>query len=329
MNIATKSAIYFHAAHGIPGRTFKTARQLVRERQKLAQQRQVMQNRIISTYAVVNLVFQALINRQGFSFIRLGDSELLVLAQDLIFPCSIDISQWGGLLADLCCDYDLGEGDDEVSRWGYIVQVSGNQFPDPIAREYLEKAVFSASLIGVPSTYRPGRSLEHMKLLEGFQTLFLKILEKLAIPVGNLNLADSAEHHMLHANGWFRKMLVPNQYPGLCQQFGLPLYFQPQILLIGNLAAPFAELLKAEGCNIAGVIQPVGMYNIEEVITQAGQYSFDLALVSAGTAAKYICTSIARHNNKVALDTGQLFDELLHYGNLNHENYEIPYMSFM
>ncbi|MEN6324652.1 MAG: hypothetical protein ABFD18_00355 [Syntrophomonas sp.] len=329
MNIATKSAVYYHAAHGIPGRTFKTAQQLAKERQQLAQHRQFLQNRVMNTYAVVDLIFRALANRQGFSFIRLGDSELLILAQDLMFPSSIDISQWGSLLADLCCDHDLGEGDDEVSRWGYIVRVSGNQFPDPLAREYLKKAVFSASLIGIPSVYRPGRSLEHMKLLEGFQTLFLKILSKLAIPLENLKLADSAEHHMLHASGCFRKLLVPDQYPGLCQQFGLPRGFQPQILLIGNLASPFAELLKAEGCNIAAAIQPVGMNNIEAVINQIHQYSFDLALVSAGTAAKYICTSIARQMGKVALDTGQLFDELLQYGNLNHEGFEIPYMSFM
>lgn len=329
MNIGIKSAVYFNAAHGITGRTFQTAQQLAKEKQNLAQQRQSLQNQLMNTYAVVDLIFRALANRHGFSFIRLGDSELLIMAQDLLFPSSIDISQWGNLLADLCCDRDLGEGDNEVSRWGYILQVSGNQFPDLRAREYLEKALFSASLVGVPSTYRPGRSLEHMKLLEGFQTLFLKIMTELAISPENLKLADSAEHHMLHASGWFRKLLLPSQYPGLCQQFGLPSDFQPQILLIGNLASPFAKLLKTEGCNIIASVQPVGMYNIEAVIRQIGQYSFDLALVSAGTAAKYICTSIARQMGKVALDTGQLFDELLNYGNLNHENFVIPYMSFM
>ncbi|MDD3023839.1 MAG: hypothetical protein PHE26_08075 [Syntrophomonadaceae bacterium] len=330
MNLNAKSAIYFHAANGSPGCTFQSAQQLAIEKQKLTQQRHVLQSQIMNTAELVSLIFRALTRQQGFSFIRLGDSELLILAQDLIFPSHIDISQWGHLLADLCCDNDLGEGDDEVSRWWYIVQVSGNQFPDRVAWEYLVKAVSTATIIGIPSTYRPGRSLDHMKLLEGFQTLFIKILSKLNIPAESLKLADSAEHHLLHASGWFRRLLLPNQYPGLCQQFGLPLCFQPRILLAGNLAAPFADLLIREGCNVAAVIQPVGMNNIEDVIRQIRQHSFDIALVSAGTAAKYICTCIAQHMGKIALDTGQLFDELLYeYGHLNHENYIIPFMSFM
>ncbi|MDD3270246.1 MAG: hypothetical protein PHX14_13090 [Syntrophomonadaceae bacterium] len=330
MNVNTKSAIYFQAANGTPGRTFQTALQLAKEKLKLAQQRQILQSRLMSTSALVGLIFRALARQRSFSFIRLGDSELLIMAQDLLFPSSIDISQWGHLLANLCCDRDLGEGDDEVRRWGYIVQVSGNQFPDLVAREYLIKAVLAASVIGVPSAYRPGRSFEHMKLLEGFQTLFLEILPKLSLPLENLKLADSAEHHMLHASGWFRKLLLPNQYPGLCQQFGLPPSFQPRILLIGNLASSFAELLKTEGGNVVASLQPVGMNNIAAVIKQIHYYSFDLALVSAGTAAKYLCTSIAQQTGKVALDTGQLFDELLYsYGHLKHENYAIPYMSFM
>lgn len=156
----------------------------------------------------------------------------------------------------------------------------------------------------------------------------MKVL--LLIPVESLRLADSAEHHMLHASGWFRKLLLPNQYPGLCQQFGLPPSYQPRILLIGNLASSFAGLLQAEGCDVAASIQPVGMYNIENIITRIHQYSFDLALVSAGTAAKYICSSIAQQMGKVALDTRQLFDVLLsEYGNLNHDNFVIPYISFM
>jgi len=284
----------------------------------------------MSTSALVGSIYRALAKHQPFSFIRLGDSELLMLAQDLLFPCNVDISQWGSLLADLCCDSKLGEGDDEVCRWGRIVRLSGNEFPDLAARDYLTRAISAANVIGIPSNDRPGRSPEHIKLLEGFQTLFLTILNRLEIPLESLKLADSAEHHKLHASGWFRKLLLPNQYPGLCQQFSLPPSFQPQIILIGNLAAPFEALLKAAGCNVVASINEVGMYNIDSVINQAGQYPFDLALVSAGTAAKYICTSIAQQMGKVALDTGQLFEVLIHgYGHLNHEGYGIPYMSFM
>ncbi|MEN6462806.1 MAG: hypothetical protein ABFC94_15735, partial [Syntrophomonas sp.] len=294
MSINIKSsAPLFTLANGTPSHAFQTSPGYAMEKQAVIKQRQLLQSRIINTSTTAALVFRALSSRQGFSLIRLGDSELLVLAQDLLFPTSIPMSQWGALMADLCCDPDLGQGDDEVNRWDHIVRVSGNQYPDYTARYYLIKALSAASLIGIPCTYRPGRSVEHVKLLEGFQTVFLNVLYKLNIPLKSLLVTDSAEHHLLHASGWLRRILVPNQYPDLGQHFGLPSNYQPRIILAGNLASPFANLLAREGCQIAAAIQPVGISNIEDVIRQIGLHSFDLALVSAGTAAKYICTSIA------------------------------------
>ncbi|MEN6351587.1 MAG: hypothetical protein ABFD08_19605 [Syntrophomonas sp.] len=330
MNINIKPLVYYRISNKNPGYTVQTASQLTKQKQKLDQQRMILESCLLNTYDLASIIFNALSQRQGFSFIRLGDSELLVLAQDTVFPTSTDISKWGDLLAILCCDPDLGQGDNEVSRWEYIVKVSGNQFPDKTAQEYLIKAVLSATVLGIPSAYRPGRSLEHVKLLKGFQTVFMNILQKLSIPFESLRLTDSAQHHMLHANGWFRRLLLPHQYPGINQLFGLPAGYQPRILLVGNLSLPFAEMLKNEGCDVTASIQPVGMYNIEQVLSEIQKYSFDLALVSAGTAAKYICTSIARGMGKVALDTGQLLDVLLfEYGHLNNQNFKIPFFSFM
>lgn len=331
MSINIKSSTpLFTLANGTPSYAFQTAHRNTMEKQTVIKQRRLLQSRINNTSTTAALVFRALSSQQGFSLIRLGDSELLVLAQDLLFPTSIPISQWGALMSALCCDPDLGQGDDEINRWENIVRVSGNQYPDYIARYYLIRALSAASLIGIPSAYRPGRSVEHVKLLEGFQTVFLNVLDKLKIPLQSLQLTDSAEHHLLHASGWLRRILVPNQYPDLGQHFGLSPDYQPRIILAGNLASPFASLLAREGCQIVAAIQPVGFYNIEDVIRQIGLYSFDLALVSAGTAAKYICTSIAGQMGKVALDTGQLFDVILNqYGHLNHESYVIPVMKFM
>lgn len=330
MSINIKSTPLFTLANGTPSYTFAASPTNTRGKQNIIQRRQFLQSRIMSTSAVAASVFQALTSQQGFSLIRLGDSELLVLAQDLLFPTSIPMSQWGALMADLCCDPDLGQGDNEVNRWENIVRVSGNQYPDYTARYYLINALSSASMVGIPSSYRPGRSFEHVKLLEGFQTVFLNILPKLGIPLISLKLSDSAIHHLLHASGWLRRLLVPNQYPDLAQRFGLLPGYQPRVLLAGNLAAPFASLLAREGCLVVAAIQPVGMCNIEDVFRQISQHSFDLALVSAGTAAKYICTGIARQMGKVALDTGQLFDTLLNqYGHLNYEHYVIPIMTFM
>lgn len=321
----------------------------------LESQRQHLESKVMNIDTLAVRIFQALARRERFSFIRLGDSELLVLAQELVFPVNVDITEWGPLLSQLCFE-DIGQGDKgerhqktimrdrqlkvavkegpsgrtEVKRWRRILEMSGVGYPDLAARDYMQKALLSASVIGIPTSYRPGRSQEHIKLLKGFQTVFLAVLDKMEVSLDSLSLADSAGHHMLQAEGWLRKFMLPNQYPGLCHQFGLSESYQPRILLIGNLAHRFEGLLVSGGCNLAGIIRPVGMNNIEETIAQAGRHSFDLALVSAGTAAKYICTSLAQDLGKVAIDTGQLFAILtFDYRHLNHEGYVIPFDTVM
>lgn len=325
-------------------------------RQQLEMQRQDLESRIIGIDQVAADILRALAGQEVFSFIRMGDSELLVLAQELVFPIKQDISEWGPLLAELCCDYNLGQGDrghrrqttiikdqglqvsikqgpaglTEVKRWANILRLSGINYPDLLAREYMQKALMGASVIGVPTARRPGRSEEHLNLLKGFQTVFLTILDRLGISLDDLTLTDSAGHHLLHAGGWLRRIMLPDQYPGLCEEYGLPPGYQPRVLLIGNLAADFQTFLLGEGCKVVGSIYPVGIANCEEVLSLACRYSFDLALVSAGTAAKYICAALARDLNKVAIDAGQLFNTLLlEYGHLDHQVYVVPYMSLM
>lgn len=325
-------------------------------RQQLEMQRQDLENRLIGIDQIAGRILRALAGQEAFSFIRMGDSELLVLAQELVFPIKQDISEWGPLLAELCCDYNLGQGDrghrrqttiikdqglqvsikqgpvgtTEVKRWANILRLSGIDYPDLLAREYMQRALGEASVIGVPTARRPGRSEEHLNLLKGFQTVFLTVLDRLSISLDDLTLTDSAGHHLLHAGGWLRKIMLPDQYPGLCEEFGLPPGYQPRVLLIGNLAGGFQSLLLREGCQVVGAIYPVGLANSEEVLSLARRYTFDLALVSAGTAAKYICTALARDMGKVTIDAGQLFNTLLNeYGNLNHQSYIVPYMSLM
>lgn len=325
-------------------------------RQQLELQRQDLEQRLLTIDQVAGSILKALARREGFSFIRLGDSELLVLAQELVFPVGRDISAWGPLLAELCCDDSLGQGDKghrpqtaivhdqqfkvlikrgpvgmtEVQRWASILRVSGIQYPDLAARDYVVKALRAANITGIPTVRRPGRTQEHLNLLKGFQTIFLTVLAKLGISLHDLTLTDSAGHHLLYASGWLRRILLPNHYPGLCEEYNLPAGYQPRVLVIGNLAAEFQGFLNRQGVSAIWAIQPVGMHNMESVIDQARKYDFDLVLVSAGTAAKYICTAIAREMGKVAVDTGQLFNTLLFdYQHLDHQNYVIPYMSLM
>lgn len=290
--------------------------------QAIIEQRTALEAQVIKIDDVAPHILTALSKQQGFSLIRLGDGEILLLAQDIIFPTNVDIREWGKLMAELCHDPNLGGGDNEVARFGTVLRNAGVGYPDKFAQDCLINAIKTANFIGIPVTYRPGRSAAHCRLVGGFQTVFIEALNKLAIPLNNLQLTDSAAHYLLHASGWLRKLLLPSEYPSLCEQYGLPIDYKPRILLVGDLAKHFSGLLNKIGCNVTGTVHPVGMYNIDQVSKKIEQQSFDLALVSAGIAAKYICTFISGKLNKVALDTGRLFDILVHhYGHLDNTKF--------
>mgnify|MGYP000850631330 FL=1 len=293
------------------------------KRDEVLREHAILESRIMDMAELGEHIFYALGQQQGFSLIRLGDSELIILAQDIVFPTNLELKKWAGLMADISHDPELGDGDNEASRWEDFLRLSGVQFPDKGAQDYLIKALHSATLVGIPTSNRPGRSAAHIRLIQGFQTTLFKVLEKLQIPLNAMRFCDSAAHYMIHASGLLRHILLPDQYPGLRERYSLP-YSKPRVLLIGNRAAEFAEFLTANNCDIVGAISRVGMNNIEEAIQESYYYSFELALVSAGSAAKYICSSIGARG-KVALDTGQLFDVLLASGQFDHQDFKIPY----
>jgi hypothetical protein len=98
--------------------------------------------------------------------------------------------------------------------------------------------------------------------------------------------------------------------------------------LIGNRATEYAKLLQREEVRVTCTVSPVqGVDNVDQVIAQLDPGLFDVAFVSAGTAAKYICTTIARRFEKVAIDTGQLFDHVLKRfnGSMSISRYIVPW----
>lgn len=291
----------------------------------LNQRRRSLESRIQNMDDLAHGVLSALGRQTGFSMIRLGDAEILVLAQDLVFPTSMDISTWGPLMAELSHDPLMGEGDNEVQRWRGFLQLSEVNYPDLVARDLLIESIRAASTIGVPVGYRPGRSYEHIKLLRGFQALLLELFDILNLSLDSMHLVDSAAHYYLFATGWLHKLLFLDRYPHLCLQYSLPPGYKPRFLLIGNQSQDFHNLIAAAGCTVVGSIQPVGFSNLWQAIAHIQNYSFEIALVSAGISAKYICTHIASKMNKIALDTGHLFDVVGMQGTLDNAAFQIPF----
>ena len=291
------------------------------------QERQQLEAMVRSVDEIAPQILRALRDKRGFSVIRLGDAEILTLAQDTVFTTRVNVPVWGDLMAELCHDPALGKGDNnEVVRWRDMMYMSGIHYPDLDARDLLAQAVKTADVVGIPVRNRPGRSRAHLKILEGFQTVLLEIFKTLNLSYSNMQLADSALHYLLFSTGWLHKILFPGDYPQICQAYSFSPGYKPEVLLVGNRAGELADVLVPHGIRICGVIKPVDMGNINETMTAISNHSFDIALIGAGIAAKILCSYTATRMNRVAIDAGHLFDLLIDdYRHLKFQIAHIPY----
>lgn len=291
------------------------------------QERRQLESAIMPVDDIAPRILRALADKRGFSVIRLGDAEILTLAQDTVFPTRVNVPVWGDLMAELCHDPALGKGDNnEVSRWRDMMHSSGVAYPDLHARDLLAQAVKTADVVGIPVRNRPGRSRAHLKILEGFQTVLLEIFKELNLNYNSTKLADSALHYLLFSSGWLHKILFPGKYPEICRQYSFPAEYKPEVLLVGNRAGELADVMIPREVRVSGVIKPVNMGNINKTMTAISNHSFDIALIGAGVAAKILSSSTAATMNRVAIDAGHLFDLLVDdYRHLKYQVARIPY----
>ncbi len=291
------------------------------------QERQQLEAMVRTVDEIAPQILRALRDKRGFSVIRLGDAEILTLAQDTVFPTRVNVPVWGDLMAELCYDPALGKGDNnEVVRWRDMMYMSGIHYPDLDARDLLAQAVKTADVVGIPVKNRPGRSRAHLKILEGFQTVLLEIFNTLNLNYSNMQLADSALHYLLFSSGWLHKILFPGEYPEICQEYSFSPGYKPEVLLVGNRAGELADVMVPHGVRVSGVVKPVDMGNINETMSAISNHSFDIALIGAGVAAKILCSSTATRMNRVAVDAGHLFDLLIDdYRHLKFQIARIPF----
>lgn len=84
----------------------------------------------------------------------------------------------------------------------------------------------------------------------------------------------------------------------------LALMKQHQVLLIGKAAPEFAVLLKSRfNIDVAGSIPISNYYEIPDVLRQASQIDYEMALLSAGSNAVILAAALAQQG-KVAVDFG-------------------------
>jgi hypothetical protein len=114
----------------------------------------------------------ALSEKQPFAFVRLGDGELLTLAQEKVLTF------------------------EEVRRAGSFLPYAGVKVPDLAARDELASCIRVASLIGVPMSRHPH-----------FQPLLFAVLRAHDINYQNLRFTTSTMNYSLYEMGLMMKLL--------------------------------------------------------------------------------------------------------------------------
>lgn len=143
--------------------------------------------KLLSASEVAGKIRSALNQRTSLSVIRLGDGELLALAQEVVMS------------------------EEEVRKEGHFLSYSGVHLPDLAARDMLVSAIRKADIVGIPKLR-----------LKNFQPLAFAVLKAHGIDYRNLKLTLSTINYALHLEGYFRGILagyrvliVGNSAPGL------------------------------------------------------------------------------------------------------------------
>ncbi|KKO54345.1 hypothetical protein XI25_09590 [Paenibacillus sp. DMB20] len=143
--------------------------------------------RLLSTSEVAARVRNALRTNSALSVVRLGDGELLTLAQEVVMS------------------------EEQVRKEGFFLSYSGVDLPDLAARDMLAAAIKKADIVGIPKLR-----------LANFQPLAFSVLKAHGIDYRNLDLTLSTINYALHVEGLlrgifagYRVLVVGNSAPGL------------------------------------------------------------------------------------------------------------------
>jgi len=127
---------------------------------------------LIATEQLGNGILQALETKKPLSVVRLGDGELLTLAQGVVLSI------------------------DQVKAEGTFLQYAGVDVPDLAARDQLAEAVKQATFVGIPKLR-----------VRNFQPLAFPVFRAHGIDYRSLSLTDSLINYYLYQAGFFSKMV--------------------------------------------------------------------------------------------------------------------------
>ncbi|SFA93681.1 hypothetical protein SAMN05216312_102366 [Cohnella sp. OV330] len=127
--------------------------------------------RLLGTEELCAELEAALAAGRPYSVVRLGDGELLTLAQDTLKPAA------------------------EIARESPFLSYAGVDAPDRAARDELAAAIRRATVVGVPLSRRPN-----------YQPLLFEALRRNGVPPESLRFTSSMVNYALHESGHLMRL---------------------------------------------------------------------------------------------------------------------------
>lgn len=195
------------------------------------------------------------------------------------------IIRWGdGELVFLAHDVILSSHTINSDARFNFLYYAGVDLPEHASRDLLTKEALTANIIGIPQARYPT-----------FQCLFNRLAKHYQWDLKSLPFASSNINYELND--------FTNIYHEVLSDY--------KVLLIGNRMEEGKDYFEKLGYKtIVGVLPVNGVKDVAIVIEKAKQFEYDVALVSAGIAANFICLALAQ-DGKIAIDFGHLIDQLL------------------
>ncbi|UVI28614.1 GT-D fold domain-containing protein [Paenibacillus spongiae] len=207
--------------------------------------------KLLGAPEVAGEITNALKRKSPLSVIRLGDGELLTLAQEVVMK---------------------GE---QVRKEGHFLNYAGIRLPDLAARDQLVRAVRKADIVGIPKLRLPN-----------FQPLAFAVFKAHGIDYRQLRLTLSTINYALHLEGFLRGILansrvlvVGNSAPGLSHALSLgglhvigtvaPVEGMPDIPRVMEEIAALDFDIALVGAGIPAVII------VQRIASELGKVAFD------------------------------------------------------
>lgn len=165
-----------------------------------------------------------------------------------------------------------------------FLDYAGVRLPNHGPRDELTENLIQSNAIGIPIARMPT-----------YQNLLTKLVNHHQWNLEKMNVFTSTVH--------FEMMNYTTLLDELLRKY--------KVLLIGNRMADGRRYFEKRGYDsIVGAIPVKGIKDVPNVIEQAGNFKYDVALVSAGISANLICQKLA-NKQKVAIDFGHAIDLLM------------------